>query len=77
MDAPPPNTRADFEPTDRRWSRADRLAELHDLAILDSEPEPLYDDLVRIAAHVCRAPVALVSLVDAERQWFKSRPAKA
>jgi PAS domain S-box-containing protein len=72
MDAPPPNTRADFEPTDRRWSRADRLAELHDLAILDSEPEPLYDDLVRIAAHVCRAPVALVSLVDAERQWFKS-----
>jgi PAS domain S-box-containing protein len=72
MDAPPPDTRANFEPTDRRWSRADRLAELHDLAILDSEPEPLYDDLVRIAAHVCRAPVALVSLVDAERQWFKS-----
>ncbi|MHC2104457.1 PAS domain S-box protein [Methylobacterium sp. CM6246] len=72
MDVPPPNSRADREPTDRRWSRADRLAELHDLAILDSAPEPLYDDLVRIAAHVCRAPVALVSLVDAERQWFKS-----
>ncbi|MEG9529129.1 MAG: PAS domain S-box protein, partial [Hyphomicrobiales bacterium] len=55
-----------------RWSAAARIAELRDLAILDSEPEPLYDDLVRVAAYVCRAPVALVSLVDAQRQWFKS-----
>jgi PAS domain S-box-containing protein len=72
MDVPAPHALAASEPTDGRWSAAARLAELHDLAILDSEPEPLYDDLVRIAAHVCRAPVALVSLVDAERQWFKS-----
>jgi PAS domain S-box-containing protein len=72
MNVPAPHALAASEPTDRRWSAADRIAELRDLAILDSEPEPLYDDLVRVAAHVCRAPVALVSLVDAERQWFKS-----
>ena len=72
MDVPAPHALAASEPTDGRWSAADRIAELRDLAILDSEPEPLYDDLVRVAAYVCRAPVALVSLVDAERQWFKS-----
>ena len=72
MTVPAPHALADPEPTAGPWSTADRIAELHDLAILDSEPEPLYDDLVRVAAHVCRAPVALVSLVDAQRQWFKS-----
>ncbi|SDA15834.1 PAS domain S-box-containing protein [Methylobacterium sp. UNC378MF] len=72
MDVPAPHALAEAGPTDGRWSAADRIAELRDLAILDSEPEPLYDDLVRVAAYVCRAPVALVSLVDAERQWFKS-----
>lgn len=72
MDVPAPHALAASEPTDGRWSAAARIAELRDLAILDSEPEPLYDDLVRVAAYVCRAPVALVSLVDAQRQWFKS-----
>ncbi len=72
MDVPEPHAIAALEPTAGAWSTANRLAELHDLAILDTEPEPLYDDLVRVAAYVCRAPVALVSLVDAERQWFKS-----
>ncbi|MCJ2054644.1 PAS domain S-box protein [Methylobacterium sp. J-070] len=70
--AVPPHISARSESTVGPWSTADRVAELHDLAILDTEPEPLYDDLVRVAAYVCRAPVALVSLVDAERQWFKS-----
>ena len=72
MTVPDPHALAESEPTVAPWSAADRIAELHDLAILDTEPEPLYDDLVRVAAHVCRAPVALVSLVDAQRQWFKS-----
>lgn len=72
MTVPAPHALAASEPTAGPWSTADRIAELHDLAILDTEPEPLYDDLVRVAAHVCRAPVALVSLVDAQRQWFKS-----
>ena len=72
MDVPAPHARAASQPTGGAWRTAERLAELRDLAILDTEPEPLYDDLVRVAAHVCGAPVALVSLVDAERQWFKS-----
>ncbi|KAB1075354.1 PAS domain S-box protein [Methylobacterium planeticum] len=55
-----------------RWTEAERLAELRDLGILDSRPDPAYDDLARIAALVCATPVALVSFVDETRQWFKA-----
>ena len=54
------------------YTEAERLAELRSLEILDTAPEPAFDDLARIAAFVCGAPIALVSFVDAERQWFKS-----
>lgn len=50
-----------------------RLAALRDLAVLDTEPEAGFDDIVHLAAHLCAAPVALVSLIDADRQWFKAR----
>jgi GAF domain-containing protein len=50
-----------------------RLAALRGYEILDTDPERDYDDLVRIAAAIFGAPVALVSMVDAERQWFKAR----
>lgn len=56
-----------------QWSEADRLSHLHDLQILDTAPEAAYDDLVRIATLVTGAPIALVSLVDKSRQWFKAR----
>lgn len=46
---------------------------LEALGILDTPPEDDYDDIVRIAAAVCRAPTATISLVDAGRQWFKAR----
>jgi PAS domain S-box-containing protein len=49
-----------------------RLARLHQLAVLDSDPEPIFDSLTDIAARLCGVPIALVSLVDAQRQWFKS-----
>ena len=49
-----------------------RLARLRALAVLDTEPEPLFDSFTRLAARVCGAPIALISLVDHERQWFKS-----
>lgn len=49
-----------------------RLAALHRLAVLDSAPEPVFDALAAAAAQVCGVPIALVSLVDANRQWFKS-----
>jgi signal transduction histidine kinase len=50
-----------------------RLAELRSYAVLDTVAEQAYDDLTRIASHICGAPIALVSLVDENRQWFKSR----
>lgn len=51
---------------------ARRLARLHALAVLDTEPEALFDALVRVAADICGVPISLVSLVDADRQWFKA-----
>ena len=50
-----------------------RLADLEALQILDTPPQEQFDALTRIAATLFDAPVALVSLIDAERQWFKSR----
>lgn len=51
----------------------DRLEALERLAILDTGPEDGYDRLVLLASQVCDAPIALISLVDAHRLWFKSR----
>ena len=51
---------------------AARLAHLRELVILDSPPEPVFDSIARLAAEVCGVPIALISLVDAERQWFKA-----
>jgi PAS domain S-box-containing protein len=50
-----------------------RLAVLKRYEILDTPNEAEFDDLTRLAADICDAPIALVSLVDADRQWFKSR----
>lgn len=50
-----------------------RLAALDRYAILDTEPEQTFDDLVGLAAYICKAPMAMLSLVDDRRQWFKSK----
>jgi len=54
-------------------NETERLAALRDYHILDTEAERVYDDLTRVAAYICDVPIALVSLVDTPRQWFKSR----
>lgn len=58
------------------WTRlgeAERLAALRNYQILDTEAELSFDRISRAAADVCGAPMALVSLVDEHRQWFKSK----
>jgi len=50
----------------------DRLEALHATGLLDTDVSPSFDRLARVASHVLNAPVALVSLVDADRQFFKS-----
>jgi two-component system, NtrC family, sensor kinase len=50
-----------------------RVAALQKYAILDTEPEQAFDDLALLASYVCQTPIALISLVDENRQWFKAR----
>jgi GAF domain-containing protein len=54
-------------------NEAERLAALKEYHILDTETEQLYDDITTLAAHICEVPIAMISLVDEARQWFKSR----
>jgi signal transduction histidine kinase len=49
-----------------------RVAALHAYGILDTPIDAAFEDITRIAAHVCGAPIAVVNLIDADRQWFKS-----
>lgn len=52
---------------------AERLQALHRYRILDTEPEKAFDDLALLASEICHTPMALISLVDVDRQWFKAR----
>jgi two-component sensor histidine kinase len=54
------------------WNESDRLAALRRYRVLDTSPEPEFDDLVQLAARACETPIALISLIDDRRQWFKA-----
>ncbi len=54
-------------------NEADRLVALHRYGILDTPADPRFDRIVALAARLLDMPIALVTLVDAERQWFKAR----
>jgi two-component sensor histidine kinase len=59
-DSPPP------------WKESDRITALRGYKVLDTPPEPQFDALVQLAARICQAPIALISLIDDHRQWFKA-----
>lgn len=50
-----------------------RLRVLWQYDILDSVPEEVFDDLTELAARICEAPIAMITLVDEDRQWFKAK----
>jgi PAS domain S-box-containing protein len=51
---------------------SERLRVLHDYGVLDTDIDPVFEDLTALASRICQTPISLISLVDADRQWFKS-----
>jgi signal transduction histidine kinase len=54
-------------------NETERLRALQECHILDTHPEPVFDNIASLAASICQTPIALISLVDRQRQWFKAK----
>lgn len=55
------------------FGAAQRVRALADLMVLDTPDEQAFDDLVFVAAKACDVPIALITLLDTDRQWFKAK----
>jgi two-component sensor histidine kinase len=62
-----------INPVAPSWDETKRLAALRSYGILDTPQEQDFDDVVRIAAHVCNAPISIINLIEDTRQWFKAK----
>lgn len=63
----------DSEREPERWNERERVAALRAYGVLYTAPEAEFDDVVALAARICGAPTALISLVDSDVQWFKAK----
>jgi len=59
--------------TSLKTNETRRLKVLWQYDVLDTVPEEVFDDLTELAARICEAPIALISLIDEDRQWFKAK----
>ncbi len=59
-------------PADKPKNEAQRLKNLQDLLVLDTPSEALFDEITKLASIICDTPIALISLIDENRQWFKA-----
>lgn len=73
-ETPPPDADQPEHPgAPTPFNESRRLQALKNYRVLDSSPEQAYDDLTTLASAICKAPIALISLIDRDRQWFKAR----
>ncbi len=55
------------------YTDSERIAALKEYKIMDSSPEEEFDNITKLASYICQAPISLITLLDEERQWFKSK----